>query len=44
MATDQTQWDVNEIGDVTSFGEGGDGEMYVLTESAVFRLEEVSSD
>jgi glucose/arabinose dehydrogenase len=44
MATDQTQWDVNEIGKVTSFGEGGDGEMYVLTESAVFRLEEVSSD
>jgi hypothetical protein len=43
-AAEQTQWDVNEVGNVTSFGEGGDGEMYLLTESAVFRLEEVSSD
>lgn len=43
-ATEKTQWDVNEVGNVTSFGEGGDGEMYLLTESAVFRIEEVSSD
>lgn len=42
LATQLTQWDVVEFGEVTSFGEGGDGELYMLTENAVFRLEEVS--
>lgn len=42
LATELTQWDVVELGEVTSFGEGGDGELYMLTENAVFRLEEVS--
>lgn len=41
-AAEQTQWDVVEVGQVLSFGEDGLGELYVLTENAVFRLEEVS--
>lgn len=41
-AAEQTQWDVVNVGQVLSFGEDGSGELYVLTENAVFRLEEVS--
>lgn len=37
--TERKQWDVPEIGEVTSFGEDGAGELYVLTENAVYRLE-----
>ncbi|MGD8495766.1 MAG: PQQ-dependent sugar dehydrogenase [Gemmatimonadales bacterium] len=39
-ATEQTQWDVPSVGNVTSFGEDSDGRLYVLTESAVWRLDE----
>ncbi|TFG64574.1 MAG: glucose dehydrogenase [Gemmatimonadales bacterium] len=41
-ATEQTQWDVPEVGDVTSFGEDGAGELYVVAGSAVYRLDRVS--
>ncbi len=42
QATEHVQWDVPNVGDVTSFGEDGAGELYVLTESAVFRLDEAA--
>lgn len=42
QATEQSQWDVANVGEVTSFGEDGAGELYILTENAVFRLDEVS--
>ncbi len=29
-AVDRTEWDVGDLGSVTSFGEGGDGELYIL--------------
>lgn len=41
QATESTQWDVPRVGNVTSFGEDADGHLYLLTESAVWRLEEV---
>jgi glucose/arabinose dehydrogenase len=39
-ATEQTEWDVPRVGNVTSFGEDSAGRLYVLTESAVWRLDE----
>ncbi|MDH3296945.1 MAG: PQQ-dependent sugar dehydrogenase [Gemmatimonadota bacterium] len=42
QATEHAQWDVASAGNVTSFGEDGAGELYVLTENAVFRIDEVS--
>lgn len=38
--TEATRWDVPAVGNVTSFGEDADGRLYVLTESAVWRLDE----
>jgi glucose/arabinose dehydrogenase len=36
---DGTQWEVGDLGSVTSFGEGGDGELYILSSNGrVFRL------
>ena len=38
-AVDRTEWDVGDLGSVTSFGEGGDGELYILSASGrVVRL------
>lgn len=41
QATESTQWDVARVGNVTSFGEDSEGRLYVLTESAVWRLDAV---
>lgn len=38
-ATQQTEWDVARVGNVTSFGEDAGGELYVLTETAVYRID-----
>ena len=38
-ATQQTEWDVARVGNVASFGEDADGELYVLTETAVYRID-----
>lgn len=40
QATESAQWDVSPVGNVTSFGEDADGRLYLLTESAVWRLDE----
>ncbi len=38
-AVDETQWEVGDLGSVTSFGEGGDGELYILSSNGrVLRL------
>ncbi len=42
QAAEQSEWDVANVGEVTSFGEDGTGELYVLTENAVYRLDEAS--
>lgn len=42
IPTEPSEWDVPHVGDVTSFGEDGHGELYMLTESAVFRLDEAT--
>ena len=41
-ATEQSVWDVRNVGEVTSFGEDGHGELYMLTEEAVYRLDEAA--
>ena len=43
QATEQTDWteQVGRPGSVTSFGVGGDGEMYVTTSVAVYEVEPV---
>lgn len=38
-ATERTEWTVPDLGNVTSFGEDGAGELHVLTRSSVYRLE-----
>ncbi len=38
-AVERAEWDVPSAGNVTSFGEDADGDMYVLTEDAVYRIE-----
>lgn len=38
-ALERTEWDVPRVGNVTSFGEDAGGELYVLTESAVYRID-----
>lgn len=38
-AGERTEWDVPRVGNVTSFGEDMDGELYVLTEVAVYRVD-----
>lgn len=38
--TERTEWDVGAVGNVTSFGVDGAGELLVLTEEAVYRVEE----
>jgi len=40
QATESAQWDVSPVGNVTSFGEDADGRLYLLTESAAWRLDE----
>ena len=38
-ADDEREWDVGELGNVLSFGEGADGELYILSgEGNVYRL------
>lgn len=39
IAVERTEWDVPRVGNVTSFGEDVDGELYVLTEDAVYRVD-----
>lgn len=42
-AADQTEWEVGDLGNVTSFGEDGDGELYLLSASGqVLRLIEAN--
>ncbi len=41
-ATEQLQWDVEDVGQVSSFGEDGLGELYVLTDDTAYRIDEVS--
>lgn len=43
-ATELTEWDVPRVGSVNSFGEDGGGELYVLTETAAYRLEPQTAD
>lgn len=38
-ATELVEWDVPRVGNVASFGEDDDGELYLLTESSVYRLD-----
>jgi glucose/arabinose dehydrogenase len=37
-AVDHVTWDVGALGNVTSFGEGADGELYILGSGTVYRL------
>jgi hypothetical protein len=37
-AVDRRQWAVGDIGNVTSFGEDARGELYIISDQAVFRL------
>ena len=37
-AVDRRQWAVGELGHVTSFGEDARGELYIISDKAVFRL------
>lgn len=39
VAVERTEWDVPRVGNVTSFGEDADRELYVMTEGAVYRVE-----
>jgi hypothetical protein len=43
-AAELTEWDVPRVGNVTSFGEDAGGELYVLTESAVYRIDPAAAD
>ena len=37
--TERTEWDIEPVGNVTSFGTDGRGELHLLTEDAVYRIE-----
>ncbi len=44
VATEQQEWDVGSVGNVTSFGEDAAGELYVVVSSGrVFRIEEAGT-
>lgn len=40
VATETTEWAVPNVGNVTSFGEGADGALYLLTNASVLRIDE----
>ncbi len=42
-ATERTEWDIEPVGNVTSFGVDGRDELHLLTEEAVYRIEEAPS-
>ncbi|MGI9037886.1 MAG: PQQ-dependent sugar dehydrogenase [Gemmatimonadota bacterium] len=39
-ATESVEWDVANVGNITSFGEDAAGNLYALTEQAVYRIDE----
>lgn len=39
-AIERTEWDVGNVGNVTSFGTDGRGELHLLTEEGVYRIEQ----
>ena len=41
--TERTEWDVEPVGNVTSFGTDGRGELHLLTEDAVYRIERAAA-
>ena len=39
-ATDQAEWEIPDVGQITSFGQDGLGELYVLTATgSVYRID-----
>lgn len=42
--TERTEWDAANVGNITSFGEDASGNLYALTEQAVYRLDEAPAD